>query len=244
MAHFIGIQGLLGAGKTTTASFMAHYYRNRVRARGGDIKLFSNYGLYGATEMDHHDKWFDVADAHGSVCVWDEGQTQFDARQWSKGDQIFSTQLLNYCRKMNSVQIIIAPNFMNIESRIRQLTEVLINVVKIGKKGMRLEYYDFQAGNAKSTYGHFMHSRFIPAWKVKQIHALNLFDTYRMVRGFPMPTTERQQKAFWEELEQRHEAALIAHGLRRPRKEMPPVEIFDSATQGEERSAPAALSLP
>lgn len=218
MAHFIAIQGLLGAGKTTSAAMMAHYYRNRVRARGGDVKLFSNFGLLEAEEMDDYEKWLDVADCHGSVVVWDEAQTQFDSRQWSKGDQIYATQLLNYCRKMNSVQIIVAPNFANIETRIRQLTEVLINVVRVGKKGIRLEYYDYQAGFG-DRLGKFMHSRFLPASKVAQIHSLNLFDTYRMVRGFPMPRTERSQKAFWDELQLRHEAALHKHGIRKGRVE-------------------------
>lgn len=215
MAHFIGIQGLLGAGKTTTASILAHYYKKQVEARGGELQLFSNYSLSGAIEMDKNEKWFQVADAHGSIIVWDEGQTQFDSRDFSSNDRVFSTNLLNFCRKMNSVQIVVSPNFYNIDKRIRQLTEVLINVVKVGKKGMRLEYFDFQAGNAESNMGKFLHSRFIPASKVKQIHRLELFDTYRMVRGFPMPRTERQQVVFWDELMQRHEDALIAKGIRK-----------------------------
>lgn len=214
MAHFIGIQGLLGAGKTTTASMLAWYYKNKVEARGGSLKLFSNYGLKGATEMDHYDRWHDVAACHGSVVVWDEGQTQFDSREFSSSDRIFSTQLLNYCRKMNSVQIIIAPNFSNIDKRIRQLTEVMINVVKVGNKGIRLEYYDYQAGIGHSSYGKYLHSRFLPAGKVRQIHSLNLFDTFRMVRGFPMPKTERDKKKFWVELDESHEAALIRLGLK------------------------------
>lgn len=213
MAHFIGIQGLLGAGKTTTASMLAHYYKNRVESQGGSLKLFSNYGLRGAEEMAHFTDWYSVADAHGSICVWDEGQTQFDSRDFSSSDRIFSTQLLNYCRKMNAVQLVIAPNFSNIDKRIRQLTEVLINVVKIGNKGMRLEYYDYQAGTGESSFGRFLHSRFVSASKVRQIHGLHLFDTYRMVRGFPMPKTERAKKEFWQELEDHHEEALHRMGI-------------------------------
>ncbi len=213
MAHFIGVQGLLGAGKTTTASMLAHYYKNSVEARGGAIKLFSNYGLRGAQEMAKYQDWYDVADAHGSVIVWDESQTNFDGRQFSSSDNIMATQLLNYCRKMNSVQIMVAPNFSNLDRRIRQLTEVLINVVKCGNKGIRLEYYDYQAGNGESNFGKFLHSRFLPARKIKQIHSLNLFHTYRMVRGFPMPSTERAKKDFWENLEAFHEQALRRLGI-------------------------------
>jgi hypothetical protein len=226
MAHFIGIQGLLGAGKTTTASMMAWLYKNQAEKRGGKVDLYSNFGLRGATEMDDYKRWYDVCSSHGSVVVWDEGQTQFDAREFSSSDRVFSTGLLNYCRKMNSVQIVIAPNFGNIDKRIRQLTEILINVVKLGNKGIRLEYYDFQAGNGETSYGKFLHSRFLPSFKVKQIHKLNLFDTYRMVRGFPMPKTERQQAEFWKEIDLRHEEALIRLGLRKAtaKKELPALE--------------------
>lgn len=228
MAHFIGIQGLLGAGKTTTGSMMAWLYKNKAEARGGNVQLFSNYSLRGAIEMDHYEKWYQVAECHGSVVVWDEGQTQFDSRDFSSGDRVFSTNLLNFCRKINSVQIVIAPNFNNIDKRIRQLTEVLINVVKVGNKGMRLEYYDFQAGNGESNLGKFLHSRFLPAFKIKQIHGLHLFDTYRMVRGFPMPKTERAQKEFWDKLELKHDEALIRLGLKRgyqPKEEEQPQEV-------------------
>ncbi|MED2258278.1 zonular occludens toxin domain-containing protein [Brevibacillus parabrevis] len=213
MAHFIGVQGLLGAGKTTTASMLAHYYKNQAEAKGGTVQLFSNYGLLGAEDLAHFSDWYKVADAHGSICVWDEGQTQFDSREFSSSDRIFSTQLLNYCRKMNAVQIVIAPNFTNIDKRIRQLTEVLINVVKVGNKGIRLEYFDYQAGNGESSFGRFLHSRFISGKKVKQIHSLELFDTYQMVHGFPMPKTERAKKEFWVSLEEHHNEARKRLGL-------------------------------
>lgn len=215
MAHFIGIQGLLGAGKTTTASMMAWLYKNQAEKRGGSVQLFSNYGLKGAKEMDNYKRWYDVCSTHGSIVVWDEGQSQFDSRDFSSSDRIFSTQLLNYCRKMNSVQIVVAPNFSNIDKRIRQLTEIIINVVKVGNRGMRLEYFDYQAGNGETSYGKFLHSRFLPASKIRQIHGLKLFDTYRMVRGFPMPKTERQQADFWQEIDARHEETLIRLGLRK-----------------------------
>lgn len=226
MAHFIGVQGLLGAGKTTTASFLAHYYKNRVKARGGDIQLFSNYGLRGAHEMAHYNDWLTVADVHGSIIVWDEAQTNFDARQFSSSDNIFATQLLNYCRKMNSVQIMVAPNFGNIDRRIRQLTEVLINVVKVGNKGIRLEYFDYQAGNGESSLGKFLHSRFLPTSKVRRIHSLYLFNTFRMVRGFPMPSTARKQNEFWAELEDHHNEALRRLGIHYEQQQpfLPPDE--------------------
>lgn len=213
MPHFIGIQGYLGAGKTTVASVLAHLFRNKVRQKGGDIKLFSNYGLRGSQRMASYADWFNVADAHGSIIVWDEAQEQFDGREFSSAERAFSTRLLNYCRKMASVQILIAPNYSNLDNRIRQLTEVLINVSSIGKKGIRMEFFDYTAGNKQTNLGRFLHSQFLPARSVRRIHALNLFRTHRFVSGFPMPRTPREQEKFYEQLQEVHNAALRRLGI-------------------------------
>lgn len=206
MPHFIFVEGNLGAGKTLTASIMAHYYRNRVLSAGGNIELFSNYGLKDSYDMQHYTDWFKVADAQGSICVWDESQMVFDSRTALKSTQVFATHLLMYVRKMASVQIFISPSINNIDSRIRQLTEVLISVRKIGNRGMSLDYFDFQAQQFGNR-GKFLHSRFIPASKLKKIFKLNLYDTFTMIKGFPLPNTERDADKFFKELENRHDLA-------------------------------------
>lgn len=213
MPHFIGIQGYLGAGKTTAASVLAHLLRNKVRQKGSDIKLFSNYGLRGSQRMASYSDWFSVADAHGSIILWDESQEQFDGREFSSAERAFSTRLLNYCRKMASVQIMIAPNYSNLDNRVRQLTEVLINVSSMGKKGIRMEFYDYTAGNRQTNLGRFLHSQFLPARNVKRVHALNLFRTHRLVSGFPMPKTPREQESFYQKLEEVHNNALVRLGI-------------------------------
>lgn len=213
MPHFIGIQGYLGAGKTTAASILAHLMRNKVKQKGGDIKLFSNYGLRGSQRMASYADWFSVADAHGSIILWDESQEQFDGREFSSAERAFSTRLLNYCRKMASVQIMIAPNYANLDTRVRQLTEVLINVTSLGKKGIRMEFYDYTARTGQSGLGRFLHSQFMPARSVRKVHALNLFRTHKLVSGFPMPKTPREQDSFYEKLEQVHNNALIRLGI-------------------------------
>ncbi|MED4570975.1 zonular occludens toxin domain-containing protein [Brevibacillus agri] len=213
MPHFIGVQGYLGAGKTTVASVLAHLMRNKVRQKGGDIKLFSNYGLRGSQRMASYADWYSVADVHGSIILWDEAQEQFDGREFSSAERAFSTRLLNYCRKMASVQIMIAPNYANLDNRIRQLTEVLINVSSLGKKGIRMEFYDYTAGNKQTNLGRFLHSQFLPARNVKRVHALNLFRTHRLVSGFPMPKTPREQETFYAKLEEVHNNALIRLGI-------------------------------
>lgn len=213
MPFFIGIQGYLGAGKSTAASVLAHFFRNKVLATGHDIKLFSNYGLKGSRRMSKPDDWYAVAEAHGSIIVWDEAQEQFDGREFGKSDRACSTRLLNYCRKMASVQFFIAPNYNNLDTRIRQLTEVIINVSQVGNKGMRLEFFDYTAGNKQNNLGRFLHQQFLPASRIRKIHSLHLFNTFRLVSGFPMPSTPRVQDEFMDRLEEVHNATCRRLGI-------------------------------
>jgi 5-methylcytosine-specific restriction endonuclease McrBC regulatory subunit McrC len=207
MPHFIFIQGLLGAGKTLTASIMAHYYKNVIENRfGSSIELFSNYELKDSIPMDHYTDWYKVADAQGSICVWDESQRMFDSRTSLKFEQVISTELLMYVRKLGSVQIFVSPSIYNVDSRIRQLTEVLINVRTVGNKGITLDYFDYQAQQF-GNQGKFLHSRYIPQGKLKKIYALNLYDTFTLIKGFPLPSTEQLAKKFFIELERRHDIA-------------------------------------
>lgn len=200
MAQHFFIQGPLGAGKTFIMSLLAHHWRERVKLRGGEIKLFSNYELKDSQDMSHYTDWYDVARAQGSICCWDEAQMAFSNRRWSSYGQGIATEIMMFTRKMKSVQMYCSPSIGNVDSRIRQIVEVLVNVRKIGDKGFSIHFTDYQTGT-------FMHKQFLPMWKAKQIFKLDLYDTYNMVQGFPLPKTEREGLEFFEKLEQEHNKA-------------------------------------
>lgn len=200
MAHHFFIQGPLGSGKTFLMSLLAHHWKNKAMERGADVKLFSNYHLAEAEQMDHYKDWYDVADAQGSIVCWDEAQMAFSNRKWSKYGQGIATEIMMYTRKMKSVQIYCSPSINNVDSRIRQIVEVLIDVRKIGEKGFTIRFTDYQTKE-------FMHQQFLPMFKAKKIFKLDLYDTYQMVSGFPLPGTEREGNAFFDELETIHDAA-------------------------------------
>lgn len=200
MAQHFFIQGPLGAGKTFIMSVLAHHWRERVKLRGGEIKLFSNYELKDSQDMSHYTDWYDVARAQGSICCWDEAQMAFSNRRWSSYGQGIATEIMMFTRKMKSVQMYCSPSIGNVDSRIRQIVEVLVNVRKIGDKGFSIHFTDYQTGT-------FMHKQFLPMWKAKQIFKLDLYDTYNMVQGFPLPKTEREGMEFFEKLEQEHNKA-------------------------------------
>jgi len=209
MPHIIGIMGALGAGKTTVASMMAWRIKNAVEARGGALTLFANYDLVGAERMRTAEDWFRVAEAHGSVCVWDEAHRSFDSRKSLKFDNTLATEILTFARKMASIQIFVTPSVKRLDTRIREMMEVLIHVRPLGGKGIRLDYYDFQA-DSFGPNGQLIHSRFLSGSKVSKIHRLNLFDTHSFVSGFPLPRTERAAEKFMQQLEDAHNQARRA----------------------------------
>lgn len=198
MQHML-IQGGLGAGKTFIMSLLAHHWKEQVRKQGGTVKLFSNYNLKDSDSMESYKDWYKVAEAQGSIICWDEAHIAFNNRAWSKFGQGISTEVMMYTRKMKSVQIYATPSVGNVDSRIRQIIEVLVTVRK-DKKGFHLYFQDFQTGVQLRT-------AFFPHWKAKQIHKLNLYDTYEFVRGFPVPNTEKQADEFWDELDRIHKEA-------------------------------------
>lgn len=202
MAHLICVSGALGAGKTTFGSFFPWLLKNQVEQLGGDLQLFANYDLYGAHFMSKPEDWFKVAEAHGSIIVWDEAHRTFNNRRWSSFQNIFAIDLITFVRKMATVQIFVTPSVFRLDTAIRDLVEVLIVCRKVGN-GTYYDFYDFQADFA-GRYGKFLNSKFLPNFKRKQIHQLDLFDSNAFVAGFPMPRDEREANKFMKELEEAH----------------------------------------
>ncbi|WP_024628378.1 MULTISPECIES: ATP-binding protein [unclassified Paenibacillus] len=229
MPHNIGVVGPLGAGKTTVMSMMAWYYKNAIENRGGEVKLFANYDLYGASRMKRPEDWFRVAEAHGSIIAWDEAHRSFDSRKSLKFENTLATDILTFVRKMASIQLFATPSINRLDTRIREMLEVLLHVRPMGKKGIQIDYYDFQA-DSFGKFGQLLHSRFLPGGRVGQIHKLNLFDTHSFVGGFPLPKTEKAAEKFMDQLE------LVHNESRR--------NIYVNRAAGNIEERPSALVIP
>lgn len=200
MAHHFVIQGPLGSGKTFLASTLAHWWKLKTERNGGKVELFSNYDLFDSRPMTHFTDWYEVAKAQGSICVWDEAYLAFSNRKWTKYGQGILTDVLMLTRKMKSVQFYCTPSINFVDSRVRQIAEVLITARKIGDKGFSYHFQDFQTGE-------FMMKQFLPMWKAKQIMKCKLYDTENMVQYFPVPQNEREGEKFFAELERIHDEA-------------------------------------
>lgn len=206
MPHLFAITGNLGAGKSTLGSILAWHIKLQVEAAGGWIKLFGNYDLAGAERLSVPEDWYRVADAHGSLCIWDEAHRSFDSRKHSKAANILATEILTFVRKMASIQIFITPSIMRLDTRIREITEILVVVRGNGKSGISCDFYDFQADYV-GKFGRYLKTLYIPAFKVRQFHRLNLFDSHSFISGFPLPAHERDAMQFMDTLEKVHDKA-------------------------------------
>lgn len=246
MPHFVLVEGGLGHGKTMMASFLAHYWRER---SGGEIKLFANYDLAGATPFDRADRWLDVADARGSVIVWDEAQTQFDRRTFQRN--VLLTQILNMTRKLRAVHIFTNPVGANLDSRILDLVEVFIHVQKFQGSAIQLDVYEYQ-DKRFGPWGRHMKRARIPWYRVKQIQSLNLFNTDQMIYPFPVPKTEREQLALLQQIVERQaKAAELELDEEKKPKEgwmLPSDHYFERLQSGEgeegEESSESGLLVP
>lgn len=194
--HHLLIQGGLGTGKTLIMSVLAHHLREQAMKQGANVELFSNYDLKDSTTMLDYTDWYKVAEADTSIICWDEAQVVFNNRAWSKFGQGIATEVAMYTRKLRSIQIYATPNVGNVDSRIRDIIEVVVTMRK-DNKGYHLYFTDFQTKE-------FLKKAFIPEWKAKRIYKLNLYDTYAFVRGFPLPNNEKQAAEFWEKLDSIH----------------------------------------
>lgn len=208
MAFVIGITGGFGQGKSTTGVIKAHQW-----ALASGAKIFSNFPCRGAYLFDHYTDWYRIADAHGSIVIFDESQSNFDGRQWGGEGNIALTQIFNYVRKMNCIFIFILPSYENIDTRIRQRTDILINCWKSPSGTIINSIYDYQ-DKAFGEYGRLLNKWILPATSQRKVYELNLFDTHSMIHRFPMPVGKKQIEEFFKELQRRHEAALDRYGLR------------------------------
>lgn len=179
-------QGLLGSGKTMGASILAKYYQEQ-----SGCTLYSNFGLKDATYFDNLEVFYDIARQDSSIFVMDEGHMDLDSRSFSSNHVKYFSQLAFYLRKLRCTMFITTPLFDNIDSRIRGITNILVDVTKT-KTHYIYAMYDYQADR---------HLRTIRI-KKEDAHriASDIYDTTKMVVPVVMPEKKEEFNAFLDEL--------------------------------------------
>lgn len=196
-----GVVGGYGQGKTLTAVTKAHQW-----AAASGAKLFANFPLRGAYEFDDYTDWYRVADAHGSIIIFDESQSNFDSRTWGGNGQIIMTQVLNYVRKMNCLFLFVLPSYNNVDTRIRDKTDLLIECHKTPAGTIQNFVFEYQS-KEYGPKGKFLTKWSLPKASQEKIFDLNLYSTHSMVHRFPTPPQNKVDQ-FFSELDRRHNAAL------------------------------------
>jgi hypothetical protein len=209
MAYIFGITGPYGSGKSTTGVIKAIQW-----ASGSGAALFANFPLENAYLFDHYSDWYRIADLHGSIIVFDESQRQLDSRWWGGHGSVVFTQLMNYVRKMNCIFIFILPSYENIDTRVRQATDILITCYATAGGTILNTIYDY-THKEYGEFGRLLNRWSLPAASRKKVYDLDLFDTNSMVNNFPMPGSPKETEKFFRELEKRHNASLIRHNLKK-----------------------------
>ncbi|QVL41472.1 hypothetical protein KH263_19765 (plasmid) [Bacillus velezensis] len=184
--NVMAFTGFLGSGKTAGASVFAKAYQQR-----SGCTLYSNYGLQGAKMFSKLDDFKDIARQPSSILVLDEAHMDFDARSFSSNHVKFFTQVSYYLRKMRCTLILTTPNFGDIDSRIRGITNILVQVTK------RNGYFYYDMFDLQSD-------RFLKTMRFRvenlEHYGEQIFDTTKMVTPIEIPDKKGDFKDFLDEL--------------------------------------------
>lgn len=181
-------QGNLGDGKTFGASVLAHYFQTKASAAGVPVELYSNYGLKGSKPLDNYKDFYNVARSPNSIGIMDEAHVNLDSRLFARGSNIYMTQFFFYFRKLHHTMFLTTPSIRNLDSRVRNLTNILVDCRKAGKSFV-YNVYDY-------TGEKLLRRLYLPAIRVKQLFTLNLYNTDNIVRNVQFPSTEREFDKF------------------------------------------------
>lgn len=200
--NFMVFNGYLGSGKTLGAAIYAKHY-----SQLSGCALYSNCGLLGAKPFTSINDFKNIAREQSSILLLDEAHMDLDARSFSSNHVKFFTQVSYYLRKLRCTLIITTPSFSDLDTRIRNITNVLA-FVKKDSKYFRYELFDWQSVKK------------IQDIKIKKENAFlvaeSLFDTNSMVTPIDIPKNKDDFKEFLEEL--KHISEHFYKGEEQPTK--------------------------
>lgn len=185
-------QGNLGEGKTFGMAVMAQYFAARARRVGIRADIYANFDLLGAKPLTSYRDFYDVARSQASICLLDEAHVNLDSRLFHRGANIYMTQFFFYLRKLNASLFMTTPNIRNLDSRIRLLTNILVDCHKI-TGGFLYEIYDWQAVR-------LLRRKFLPLPIAKKIFATGMYDSHSIIRAVEFPSNERNFDNFLDKI--------------------------------------------
>jgi hypothetical protein len=187
--NLVVIDGYLGAGKTLAMTLLSLYFQEL-----SGCALYSNYGVKGSKEFTHYKDFLRIAEEKSTIVCLDEAHTDLDARNFNTNAVKFFTHLIFYLRKLRCTLMLATPSIENLDSRVRAIANLYIQVQK-DKKYFRYYFYDMQSG------------RFLKKYKIKQqdafVCASMAYDTYNMVLPVTFPEDRKEFHEFLPILKQK-----------------------------------------
>ena len=185
-------QGNMGQGKTAGAAMFALYFVVRWRIAGQEANIFSNFKMKGAQLISNELDWDNVARSPNSIVIMDEAHVNLDSRMFNRATNINLTQFIFYFRKLHCSLFLCSPSIMNLDARIRNLTNVLIDCSKFSS-GFNYKIYDYHAARRINTL-------FIPKRVAKKFFDLGIYDTHAIIRYMQFPKSERDFDRFLDRI--------------------------------------------
>lgn len=181
-------QGNLGEGKTFGMSVLAWHFVARARRAGIKAELFANFDLLGARPLTSYRDFYNVARAEASICLMDEAHVNLDSRLFARGANIYMTQFMFYLRKLNASLFMTTPHIRNLDSRMRQLTNILVDCHKLGT-GFLYDIYDYQGER-------LLRRKFLPKYIAERIFETGMYNSRAIIRAVDFPSNERAFERF------------------------------------------------
>lgn len=197
--HVVIVDGVMGAGKTLCMSILA----KRWQAMTG-CTLYSNYGLTGSKELTKFSDFIDVARQPSSIVCLDESHMDLSSRDFNANSVKFFTNLVFYLRKLRCTLFLTSPLFENIDSRVRQVTDIWVHAKKTNSHFI-YDFYDVQNS-------HYIKSKKLEREVVSKI-ATGIYDTYAMVTPLEYPQKRDEYNLIFEDLKKEHYMYLTKNGV-------------------------------
>ncbi len=185
-------QGQLGEGKTFGMSVLAWYFVTRARRAGIKADIYANFKLKGAKPLTSYRDFYNVARSEASICLLDEAHVNLDSRLFHRGANIYMTQFFFYLRKLSASLFMTTPHIRNLDSRMRQLTNILVDCHRV-TGGFLYDIYDYQAAK-------LLRRKFLPMYVAQQIFATGMYDSHAIIRAVEFPSNERAFDRFLDQI--------------------------------------------
>jgi hypothetical protein len=203
-------QGNLGSGKTFGMSVFAHWFKAAAARNGIESKLFANYSLVQSQRIMGYKDFYKVAESSASIVCVDEAHINLDSRLFGRGKNVYLTQFLMYMRKLRASFFFASPTIFNLDRRMRNLTNILVDCQKY-RGGFHWEVYDYQSQR-------LIRKLFMPMWKANKIIRTGIYDTYEMVYSIDFPDSEDGFREFIIKLTEINSASNDRLALERKEK--------------------------